>query len=292
MNINLNFKNKLNVEKKVSFGSGMSPRTVKYLLGVNVRGIEDKLTFAKGVQVNFSENKLLAGLVNLASRVCEELNINLPPQINVVKFTADKTRIKSLPKAKAVGLTYRCEPRILDTGVTRKFGVEFNDDYFRGIPEIYDVMCNHNQKLVGNTHFLNYIIHEFLHSDFFARTNSSMIHYVYNKRGLNRFMEHYTPKPSFSSDIFYITHNLEPFRREVETVIAPYAMTNPLELQATYWAKEVCQSLDGNLRPRYNPFETPAIQLSPLLRSFITYYNNGDMKTARDISKIAARLNS
>ena len=61
-------------------------------------------------------------------------------------------------------------------------------------------------------------------------------------------------------------------------------MNSPFELYANYWSREICNSLDENFIPKYNPFEEPKLNLTPELRKFIDAIAVADVKAISDIA--------
>lgn len=254
MNISLN---KTNTQQ--SFSGGLTLRHKLKASHINIKSIEDKLA-NKGVMTDFNNNKFFAFMADNVIAICEKLNLKLPPKITLFDFPVTD---------KALGYTYLYNMTENNGKKMQRFACSFNNNLFKESPDYIDEFCNYRVDNHGSSHFLNIPIHEFLHSDFFRK--------IQNQTRTNNL--------SFSECISKNNNiSLEPFKNEIASKIGTYATTDVFELHSVYWAKEICDSLDKNLSPQYNPLKEPKTQLSDKLREFIDAINNIDFKKADDIS--------
>lgn len=255
--------NALNSGNNQSFTSKyLLQRHVIWLKNINTNDIED--TFRNiGIRADFRGKKLPAGLSYLAVRIAKKLNISLPAEFLIRKTPNDTI-------AQSWFFRDRRPHRCLN------LAVQYSKSSDLTSIKRYDAYVHKKPYLFGSTHFLNIPLHEILHCDLYKKIGER---YAYWHHNWDKVIDNKFSKIDMS-----------PFIEEIKKKIGTYAAKDVFELHATYWAKEICRSLDSNLTPKYDPFKTPKIELSPLLREFIDKITTADYNGAKAVSRKAKKL--
>lgn len=131
--------------------------------------------------------------------------------------------------------------------VCRQKHIEFNTKFFKSL-EKTEKFQESRFELNRNKHILSTFLHEFLHVHHYNVLQAA------KDFPLHKYLEYYFFKR---------------FENEIREKVGYNATINPIELYATFWSKEICDSLDKNWMPKYNPFHTPKTQLSPQALKFV-----------------------
>jgi len=202
----------------------------------------------------FGHNKIVAALADKTSKIADKLNMTHPNRISVYDFGIFKRSI--------VGTATWYSQYGFSLGVN----IELNKKFFNCSIDKFNEFADKLEKKCGTSHVLCVFVHEFLHA-------------------------HHQNKMDGETLKALIKIKMPKFEKEIKEKIAPYAKKNPIELYATYWAKEICNSLDENWLPKYNPFEKPQVSLSPELREFINAVGDTDVELAKKIAQNEKKFN-
>ena len=254
--------NKVNTHNERSFSGHLLPKHAVWFRKINPAAIEDYFSDL-GVEAHFKGQRVPAGLSLLASLVAKKLGIPIPSAFFV--RTAPKNTV-----AQSWFLRDR-KPHPF-----KHLSVQYGRDVLSRSIKSFNQMMDSGKYFYGTTHFLNIPLHEIMHCNLFKKIGDK---YAYWHTNWDKVIDN-----KFSKI------DLTPFSSEIKKRIGEYGATDAIELHAVYWAKEICMSLNSNLKPKYNPFETPKIKLSPLLREFITKLSDADYSGAVAVSKKAKKL--
>lgn len=244
----------------LNFSGGLSLAHRLKASAIRIPKLEQKL-LDKNIICDLDNNRFFGFIIDKTIDIFEKYNLPLPPQIKLYNFGPENEKILG---------TCNIYNVIDKDQKLQRFACAFNNELFSKSPVFINDFCDFRELDHGSTHFLNIIVHEFLHSAFFKQ--------IQNK---------YRTKNLQLGDIIKENNkiSLDKFKSEISEKIGFYAKKDIFELHAVYWAKEICDSLDKKLIPKYNPFETPKTILSPKLKSFIDAISIADFEKARDLAK-------
>lgn len=234
----------------VSFQGGLTPKHIEFINKIDPRKAATNLQAQDGIVCDFANNKIVAGLTDRTVDIFKALNLKLPPKVSVVPFS----------DSRVAGNCCFAPPN----SSTKTGSVAFSKQFYAAPLDVIDFYNEAIHYTHGSNHILNNFVHEFVHSDHFQKLESQI--------DLREFLSIELAK--------YIK-----FWPEIIDKVGYYGTNNPCELYATYWTKEICDSLDENWQPRYNPFEQPKIKLSKNLRKFLSAVAKGDNNKLRNIAK-------
>lgn len=243
-------------------GGKLLKKHVRMFDRVNTEAIEEMFR-KKGISANFKGRKLLAGLSLYACEVARRLKLFLPPEFGIRKTPKD-----------AIAQSWFLRDRKPHRFAHR--AVQYGTDRAYSSLKMLHLFMKRRQDDFGTTHFLNTPLHEIMHSHIYKLIEEK---YPYWHCNWDKVIEKKFSKIDIS-----------PFADEINNKIATYASKDALELHATYWAKEICMALNSDLIPKYNPFKSPKMKLSPLLREFIDKISQADYNGAKAVSRKAKKL--
>ena len=225
--------------KHNTFTSGLHPAQVKFIRNIAPEEFAKKIKDEHGIACDFQGNQIIAGLCGKTIKICKKLGISLPEEISVEKMKFSDRR--------TIALCSR-----IPSWSGKKYRIVFNPKYFKNLDAL-DRLYNKKEECFGSSHILKTPLHEFLHSHYFKTR---------------------TEPKSLEDDWKFKYLVLGALDDEIAEKISYNSTRDNFELYADYWAKEICKSLDKNWQPRYNPFETPKVKVSPKLREFINTLTN------------------
>lgn len=246
----------------ISFSGNISKECSAFFRRLKPEVIEDYFQ-RQGIHASFNGQKLPAGLSFLAARVARKLDIPLPSEFIVYKtFKSAEAQSWFLRDRKP--------------HYARHISVEYDKSRFSSPISVYDRYMQTRRDDFGSTHVLNIPLHEIMHCELYRKIGDIFAywHTKWDKVIMKKFSK----------------INIKPFKAEIKEKIGSAVKNDALELHAVYWAKEICMSLNSDMMPTYNPFVTPKIELSPLLREFISKLSAGDYNGAVKVSKKAQKL--
>ena len=237
-----------NHKNNFSFGAGLNPSHLEFIKNIAPKEIAYKLNTQNNIACHFGHNKLAAALVDKTTDICKKLNMRLPSRVSIYNFGIFKRSIVACTISDDL------------YGFIKNSTVELNEKYFKCSTNAYDKFCDKHAKKWGTPHILSVPIHEYIHVNHQKNLFNRQIHTL-KKIKLSRF------------------------KNEIGDKIGTYAKKNPMELYATYWTKEICDSLDDAWLPKYNPFKEPKIKLSRELRLFLNAIEKGHTSIARKLAQ-------
>lgn len=217
-----------------SFKSGLDYQVAIEIDNTDVSEVE-KYFKNRGIEANFSGNKVAAACSKMTAQIFQRLRLPLPAAILAFDFkNNDKLTIKD--KEKALG--YCCGAGIKTDKQYPNRTVLFDTALMDNI--LYFNYCENgrikNHKSLC-THFLGTFIHEFIHSAHYE--NLQKLHkddWIDVSNKLNK-------------------KNIDKLKPFLSYNSGGYASENLFELIAEEYEKIIADSLDKNLNlPRYNPF--------------------------------------
>ena len=245
-----------------SFKGAMTTQLAQIIKKARPAQIESKLS-QDAILSRFSGQKVVAGLSEKTVELFKSLKKFLPPQIETFSFGDDAS----------LANCFLINTRTPQGVPVRRLAVGFNLDKMNLSPEAWDKYCDGRVVLHGTNHILNPFCHEFIHSDYFKRIiNKIKAGAIPEAKTFDEFLDKSDSIP------------MDRFIYEIITKIGKYGAKEPSELHSVYWARELCDSLDERLVPKYNPFENPKIELSQDLRKFITLIDNGEIDKAKKLA--------
>lgn len=242
-----------------NFSGHLLKRHVDWFQNIVPKSAEDYFA-ALGMKAKFRGNQAIAGLNVYAAKIFQKLDLPLPNSVVLKKIHPSR-------KAIAESLFF---PSKRKTDPLKHLAVIYNSSVFsRSLASVSKYMDG-RKVYFGTNHFLNIPLHEFLHSSLYRKIEDKFgyWHTKWTDVILKKF-----------SNI-----DISPFKREIDKKIGSCASDDALELHAVYWAKEICDSLNSDLVPKYNPFKNPKVKLSPLLREFIEKISEADYLGAKKVS--------
>ena len=253
----------LSIDMQQTFGKRLLlPRYKKLFEKINPEQIETDFMLI-GIPASFEGNKLLAGISYYAFSIAKKLHLRLPAEFGIRKTPQNSIAQSWFNRDKK-------------EHVFRHLGVQYGRNrVFSTVGRLAAHMRGEADTL-GTSHIMNIPLHEILHCDLFDKIGKKYSYWhmkwdnVINKK--------------------FSKIDISPFEAEINDKIGTYGTTDALELHAVYWAKEICRALNSNFGLKYNPFETPKIKLSSLLREFIDKITQADYKGAVAVSKQAKKL--
>ena len=251
-----------NNRQNINFKAGLTPQHIDFIKNLNVEKVTSDLQKNHGIFCRFSNNTLTAGLTSKTVDIFEKLGCQTPKQVRVFDFLSSDVAVPENVR-NAIGYVTFSDK---DTSKCRR--VNLNKLFFDFAEQklaFLDVYFKYFQAHSGTDHVLQPIIHEFIHVNHYLRVKDSM-----PVRDIKKM-----------TDLKFIN-----LWEEVTDKFGYYSTENPFELYANYWTKEICESLDENWLPKYNPFETPKIKISKKLKKFIAAVEQLDFKSA---NKAASR---
>jgi len=243
----------------INFNGGLNAQHIRFIRDLNPSEAALRLKQKFNIDADFADSKVVAGLCTKAVDVFDSLNQKLPTGFRVFEF---KNMGEGMPNEMTTAYTAFSDCWTKMLGV-----INFNTSFWgKNTNDLmsFDLYCNSLKENFATDHILQIIFHEFMHSNLFQTLNGKI-------------------NSSTIADLKKI--NFMNFWDEISSKAGYYALDNPLEFQANYWAREVCDSLDENWQPKYNPFKNPQIKLSPNLRKFLTAVENADTSKARKIAR-------
>ena len=253
------------LNSQTNFSSHLLPKHISRFSHIDPSKAE-KYFAVLGVDAKFYDNKFFAAINIMSVKIFKKLGLPLPQHIRMKYFKPQENC-----SACTVFSKDKKKHRIM-----KHLAVLYNKRFMSKRPLVYNERVNEMRRYLGNTHFLNITLHEYMHSVLYRKIYDALKYWhkkwdtVINKKFSNI--------------------DLSPFKKEIAQKLGGYAKTDAMELHAVYWTQEICKALNSNLTPKYNPFETPKIKLSPLLREFITKISNADYNGAKAVSRRARKL--
>jgi len=248
------------LNNKINFSSGLTETQTQYIKNLDVVEIEKIIKEKYNAKCDFAKSPAVAGFSKKTFDIFHLLDRKQPPSIRTFDFPVALDG-DMLPGNRTSAYVIWADKNSKLTG-----RVNFNKKYLgfsRDCMDIYNKYCDAFAPKFANSHILQLFTHEFIHADHFLNLQNKV-----NSETINEIKK----------------INYYRFANEILEKAGYYAMNSPFELYANYWSREICNSLDENFVPKYNPFEEPKLNLTPELRKFIDAIAVADVKAISDIA--------